>query len=91
MPIIALAVMKAIVIPLTYGSDFEMLAGVKEIMEKSVRKIDFFKRKEYCVLSGLSLKGSKRKIAYKYRRFSVVPLIVLLFSSLKGLLFQFCP
>ncbi|XP_073693738.1 LOW QUALITY PROTEIN: receptor-type tyrosine-protein phosphatase delta-like [Garra rufa] len=30
------AVMTAIVIPLTYGSDFEMLAGVKEIMEKSM-------------------------------------------------------
>ncbi len=31
--------MTAIVIPLTYGSDFEMLAGVKDIMEKSVRKM----------------------------------------------------
>jgi len=43
MSIIALAVVKVIVIPLTC-SDFEMLAGIKEIMEKSVRKIDFFTR-----------------------------------------------
>ncbi len=31
--------MTAIVIPLTYGTDFEMLTGVEEIMEKPVRKM----------------------------------------------------
>lgn len=48
MPVIALQVMTTIVIPLTYGSDFEMLAGVKNIMEKSVRKIakKFFVQKK---------------------------------------------
>lgn len=49
MPVIALAVTTPIVIPLTYGSDFEMLVGVKNIMEKSVRKMareNFFVQKK---------------------------------------------
>ncbi len=88
MPIIALAVMTAIVIPLTYGTDFEMLTGVEEIMEKTRQengKIDFFKEKNTSIFTE---KARKRTIAYKYKALFCCTSKCAVIQLLKGLLFH---